>query len=212
MAEVSAPRGVSPADGSTVRLSDNKPNRTMGSVLFRELLYGPAAAGISARWPVSGQESPGALQRGTQGHSSVPEHRTRRDGNDATDSPADPAPALTLDPLFCQLAMNPGAGPSVQVTPPPVPAAAALPLREDLQNLLIGLARRTAWCGDRRRGSARIELSEGVLAGATLYVHTDQRMVSVELELPPSTPAERWQERIAERLQGRGFSVQVRVG
>jgi hypothetical protein len=142
----------------------------------------------------------------------VPERRGRRDPEGDFDSPADPAPELTLDPLFCQLAMNHAANSSVQLNSPPSPAPAALPLREDLQNLLIGLARRTAWGGDRRKGSARIELAEGALAGATLHVHTEQRTVSVELELPPGMPSHTWQERIAARLEGRGFAAQVRVG
>jgi len=90
-------------------------------------------------------------------------------------------------------------------------APAALPLREDLQNLVAGLARRAAWGGDRRRGSARIELSEGTLAGATLVVHAEQRSVSVELELPPGRSASGWQERIAQRLEGRGFAANVKV-
>jgi len=87
-----------------------------------------------------------------------------------------------------------------------------LPLREDLQNLLTGLARRVAWGGDRRKGSARIELSEGALAGATLVVHTERQTVSVELELPAGMAAQGWQERIAQRLEGRGFLAQVKVG
>ena len=90
--------------------------------------------------------------------------------------------------------------------------SAALPPREDLQNLLSGLARRVAWGGDRRKGAARIELSEGALAGATLVVHTDQRSVSVELELPPGTGGQGWEQRIVERLEARGFSAQVRIG
>ena len=78
--------------------------------------------------------------------------------------------------------------------------------------MLGSLARRAAWGGNRRRGSARIELSEGMLAGATLVVHTDQRSVNVELELPPGVSAQGWQARIAERLEARGFLAQVRVG
>ena len=89
---------------------------------------------------------------------------------------------------------------------------AALPLRDDLQNLLTGLARRVAWGGDRRKGSARIELSEGALAGATLVVHTEQRAVSVELELTAGAQGQGLQERIQERLEARGFAARVRVG
>jgi hypothetical protein len=109
------------------------------------------------------------------------------------------------------MAVHPG------ITPGVAPAAAlaapaGLPLREDLQNLLTGLARRVAWGGDRRKGSARIELSEGVLAGATLVVHTDQRSVCVEIELPGGTSAgQGLQQRLLERLEGRGFAARVRI-
>jgi len=81
------------------------------------------------------------------------------------------------------MALHPGITPTV-VAQATANAPAALPLREDLQNLLTGLARRVAWGGDRRKGSARIELSEGAVAGATLVVHAEQRSISVEIELP----------------------------
>ena len=81
-----------------------------------------------------------------------------------------------------------------------------------MQNLLTGLARRVAWGGDRRKGSARIELSEGALAGATLIVHAEQRSVSVDVELPAGTGAQGWEARLVERLEARGFSARVRVG
>ncbi len=128
------------------------------------------------------------------------------------DPEAKAASETGLDPLLCQLAMNQGLGSFVQPNPAACVAPAALPVREDLQNLLTGLARRAAWGGDRRKGSARIELSEGSLAGATLVVHAEQRSVSVELELPPGVAALGWQARLAERLEARGFSAQVKVG
>ncbi len=96
--------------------------------------------------------------------------------------------------------------------PSPSTPPTALPLRDDLQNLLTGLARRVAWGGDRRKGSARIELAEGALAGATLIVHTEQRSVRVEIELPGGAPATQdLQQRILERLQSRGFAASVRI-
>jgi hypothetical protein len=114
--------------------------------------------------------------------------------------------------LLCQLAIQVGITPSVGLNAAGDPPA-ALPLREDLQNLITGLARRVAWGGDRRKGSARIELSVGPLAGATLIVHAEQRTVTVELELAPgSSLTADWQQRILERLNARGFSAQVRVG
>lgn len=123
-----------------------------------------------------------------------------------------PPTEATLDPLFCQLAVNQTFDSFVQRSPADAHTLAALPLREDLQNLLNGLARRVAWGGDRRKGSARIELSEGALAGATLVVHADQRTINVELELPAGMAAQGWQERITQRLERRGLSARVRVG
>jgi hypothetical protein len=212
MAEVSAPRGVNPAHESTALSGQNNPNRIAGSVLFRELLQGHSACPNLVNGPMSWRHGQSKLQTGPEGHSRVPERRVCRDPSDGLDSGAEPAPPPTLDPLICQLAMNQGPSSAVQLNPGPSPASATPPLREDLQNLLTGLARRSAWGGDRRKGSARIELAEGALAGATLHVHTEQRTVSVELELPPGMPAHRWQERIAARLEGRGFTAEVRVG
>ena len=140
----------------------------------------------------------------------APQERVRRDSELPWESDARPAPELPLDPLLCQLAVNSGPGSLVQQNQAES-VAPALPLREDLQNLLTGLARRAAWGGDRRKGSARIELSEGALAGATLLVHTEQRSVSVELELPPGVAGQGLQERIAERLEARGFAARVKV-
>jgi len=141
-----------------------------------------------------------------------PQARTRRDPEAPSASEAKPDREPLLDPLVCQLAVNSGPSSFVQHSPAACAAPAALPLREDLQNLLTGLARRAAWGGDKRKGSARIELSEGALAGATLLVHAEQRSVSVELELPPGVAAQDFQQRIVERLERRGFAARVRVG
>ena len=140
-----------------------------------------------------------------------PHAHGRRGPSGTLDSEARAVPEVVLDPLVCHLAMNQCLNASVQpnlATPLP----AALPMREDLQNMLVGLARRIAWGGDRRKGTARIELSGGALAGATLIVHTEQRSVEVELELPQGMAARGWQQRISERLEARGFSVDVKVG
>jgi hypothetical protein len=142
----------------------------------------------------------------------APSAHTRRDPGAPLDPEAEPTGGAVLDPMLCQLAVNPGPSSFVQTDPSANALPAALPPREDLQNLLRGLARRVAWGGDRRKGSARIELSEGVLAGATLVVHTEQRSVCVELELPSGMAALGWQQRIAERLEARGFAAAVKVG
>jgi hypothetical protein len=153
---------------------------------------------------------------GAGGHSqgAVRRHSRHESERDPESEPA----RDQLDPLSCQLAcqlachgtfphaLSPPVGEALVApqTPMPVPSA-------DLQQLLTGLARRVAWGGDRRKGSARIELSEGALAGATLIVHTEQRSVCVELELPAGAGTQGWEARLTERLEGRGFSARVRV-
>ncbi len=212
MAEVSPPRALSPADRIVVvRTADNR-TRTGASLSFASLVRSPPAGSISANGPLSQSNRLLATQTGTETPLAAPHARARRDPEPSPDPEAKPASEQVLDPLSCQLALNLGLSSLVQPNPAACVAPAVSPLREDLQNLLSGLARRAAWGGDRRKASARIELSEGALAGATLVVHTEQRSVSVELELPSGTAALGWQQRIAERLEARGFSARVKVG
>jgi len=211
MPEVSPPQVLNPADRTVARHATNNSTRTGISLPFRDLIHGPSKGSIPARWPMAPLHSFMAAETSTEVPSGSPHARLRRDSEAAPDPEARPASDAVLDPLFCQLAVNRGPSSFVQIDPPARVAEVALPLREDLQNLLTGLARRVAWGGDRRKGSARIELSEGALAGATLVVHTEQRSVYVELELPSGVAALRWQERIAERLEARGFAAQVKV-
>lgn len=149
---------------------------------------------------------------GAGGHSQGAVRRHARHESER-DPESDPA-RDQLDPLSCQLAchgafphtLSPPVGEALVAPQAPMPVPSA-----DLQQLLTGLARRVAWGGDRRKGSARIELSEGALAGATLIVHTEQRSVCVELELPAGAGTQGWEARLTERLEGRGFSARVRV-
>jgi len=165
---------------------------------------------------VSGGSSPNAPQTDSGEHARPPLGKARRETAGKPDPDqselTQPPVGQTLEPLTCQLAVNQLLGSFVQPNPALAAVPAALPLRDDLQNLVAGLARRAAWGGDRRKGSARIELSEGALAGATLVVHAEQRSVSVELELPPGRSADGWQQRIAQRLEKRGLSANVKVG
>lgn len=212
MAEVSPPRAVDPAAQSVRRPPTDNPKRISASVSFRSLLLKPPAGLVSAHGPVVRHAHPQIAQSRPEPAPDHPQTRPRRGPEDAPDPEPDRLPEAALDPLFCQLAMNQAQTLSVQLNPASSLAPSALPLRGDLQHLLNGLARRTAWGGDRRKGSARIELSEGALAGATLVVHAEQRSVSVELELPQGLSAPGWQQRIADRLEARGFSARVQVG
>jgi hypothetical protein len=82
----------------------------------------------------------------------------------------------------------------------------AVPRIAELERLLGRLARRVAWAGDGKDGSARIEL-DGELAGGVVLVHARQGEVEVELELPPGESADAWRDRLQSRLVARGLSV-----
>ena len=212
MTEINAPRATSSADRTAGQRPPDNLTRTGASLPFRSLLHRPLASSLSAHGPPAQASVIIATQTSALGPPPGPQAGTRRHPEAGFDPEAKEAPTAALDPLLCQLAVNSGASSFVQANPATPVAPAALPLREDLQNLLTGLSRRAAWGGDRRKGSARIELSEGALAGATLVVHAEQRAVSVELELPSGVAASGWQQRIADRLEARGFSARVKVG
>jgi len=217
MSQVGSVSANQPVDRTLRVTVTNSLSKLGTSVPFAGVLNPPLKGRFSVNGPVFG-----ALREG-HSQSSVPSHHSARQGlRRRQDSPGEDdrertgrgGPHSPLDPLLCQLAIQFGITPSVGLNAggaAELPAAS--PLREDLQNLITGLARRVAWGGDRRKGSARIELSVGPLAGSTLIVHAEQRLVTVELELAPGASlGGEWQQRIVERLSARGFSAQVRVG
>jgi hypothetical protein len=215
--EISAPARVDPAARTVSERAGNSASRTVLSSPFRGLLASAHRGAIPAEGPMRASGVTAEAQIAPSGTLKPLQRRVRRgpDEEDDRDTKSDGSARRPshLDPMLCQMAMHPGVA-SLAVEPST--AAAASPpssMREDLQSLISGLARRTAWGGDRRKGSARIELSEGVLAGATLTVHADDRSVSVELEMPSAmSSADDWERRIQERLEARGFAVNMRVG
>jgi hypothetical protein len=79
--------------------------------------------------------------------------------------------------------------------------------------LLEGLVRRLSWGGNGRRGTARLELCSGSLAGATLLVHADGDQLSIELEGGDPGAAQELLRRVAPRLRERGLELtDVTVG
>jgi hypothetical protein len=90
----------------------------------------------------------------------------------------------------------------------PGPAQVEARVRSSLEDLLPALVRRVAWSGDGRRGTVRLELGAGELAGATLLVHVDDGRVRLQLSVPPGVSSGGWSERIAERLAARGLVVE----
>ena len=102
--------------------------------------------------------------------------------------------------------------PAWTLASPAVPAAAPAPAAASLEELLPALVRRIAWAGDRHRGSVRLVLGAGELAGATLLVHADGGRVQVQMSTPAGVDTAAWRRRITLRLAARGIptdSVEV---
>lgn len=93
--------------------------------------------------------------------------------------------------------------------PEPAPATAAppSPLSPPDELLLDRLVKRLSWGGNGRRGSARIELGAGSLAGATLLVHADGSELTLEIEGADPGAAAEFTARISRRLGDKGFSL-----
>ncbi len=114
--------------------------------------------------------------------------------------------------------LDPSARHAAQLAPPtlpgaPQPGAPTTPaqvearVRSSLEDLLPALVRRVAWSGDGRRGTVRLELGAGELAGGTLLVQVDEGRVRVKLSAPPGVDVGAWRGRILDRFEARGLAV-----
>jgi hypothetical protein len=127
----------------------------------------------------------------------APPPRERPKQDDGAD-PLDPAARLSA-----QLA--PPCAPRAEPSAVPHPVAEA---RAMLEELLPAVVRRIAWVGDARRGSVRMELGAGELAGARIFVHAEDGVVRVEMQVPPGADAAAWRARIEGRLRARGIRAE----
>lgn len=150
--------------------------------------------------PEAGQEAGSALG-GTRGRAEL-EERSAGERHGQEEGERGLGACEWFDPLVRSLASQP-----LRASPPVVAAPTAVPVPVELEQLLRDLVRRAAWGGDRRRGTARIELAAGELAGATLLVEADANDLRIDLELPAGVAAEPWRQRLASRLSERGFAV-----
>jgi hypothetical protein len=119
-----------------------------------------------------------------------------------------PPPEDLADPTLRragELAGPIGCWPALEPVAPPIAADANA--RASLEDIVPMLVRKIAWFGDGRRGSVRVELAAGELAGATLLVHAHDGRVNVELCAVSDVDTEGWRTRIAERLAARGIAV-----
>jgi hypothetical protein len=77
-----------------------------------------------------------------------------------------------------------------------------------VEELWPALVRKAAGSRDARRGTVRLELGAGALAGATVLVQSDDGRVRVQLSAPPGIDLDVWRARIASRLAARGLEVE----
>lgn len=120
----------------------------------------------------------------------------------AEPEPATPAPALPeplLDPMARALAQPLARGPE---PPAPAPLAAA---PDEL--LLERVVKRLSWGGSGKRGTARIELAAGSLAGATLLVHAEGREITLEADGADAQALAELAARLAKRLDEKGITL-----
>lgn len=100
--------------------------------------------------------------------------------------------------------------PAVALTAPPPSSLPGLPASVDaarapisLEDLLPAFVRRIAWSGDGKRGTVRLEIGAGELAGGTLLVAAEGGRVQVHLTVPAGVDPAAWQARIRRRLESR---------
>jgi hypothetical protein len=144
--------------------------------------------------------APAAHPGGEPRHPGDPARRER--DHERRDDPADPHVRHAA-----QLGPPPGLVQGEIVGLATIPAPAGVPARASLEDLLPALVRRVAWSGDGRRGTVRLELGSGALAGAELVVHADDGRVRVQLRAPAGVDLGALRERIAVRLAARGVAL-----
>ncbi len=132
-----------------------------------------------------------------------PERAPRRPVASKATAPGDP-----LDPVARQAAqLAPPLASANAAGTAEVADAPATMARTSLEQLLPALVRRVAWSGDGRKGTVRLELGAGGMAGAEVVVESDEGRVRVQLRAPAGVDAEAWRRRVEGRLTARGLQV-----
>ena len=83
-----------------------------------------------------------------------------------------------------------------------------------IAGLLPALVRKIAWSGDARRGTVRMEIGAGPLAGSVVIIHADEGEVRVHVSAPTGLDADAWRDRITQGITARGLflaSVEVEI-
>ncbi len=177
---------------------------------FRALLIpGRCAAAVAPAHPPAPPRPPVAA---ATTHAATTRGSGERTGHGThhADDPLDPQARRSA-----QIAPPPGAGAPPLALQAPAPVEAAAPSRaRSLEEILPELVRRIAWSSERGRGTARLEIGRGALAGSVLTVHAEEgRAVRVHLAAPPGSDVDAWRTRIDARLRARGLDVkEIEIG
>ena len=191
------------------------PRLTFRSVLLQE---DPHPLRSSAEPPKPSAHSPPCAQRmaracasplrGAQQAESASAALPQRGLHRDEDDPLDPLRRHRAAPDLLSLPPPSPAMPEpLGGTTPPGSFASGVRAASSLEDLLPTLVRRIAWSGNGQRGTVRLELGAGELAGGTLVVHAEDGHVSVHLDVPPGADARQWQQRIRNRLASRGVAT-----
>ena len=161
------------------------------------LAAGPQLPRHAEATPAQPAQAPTALPQAVHGIEAEPDERHHHAGRGDDE----------LDPSARQAAQL--APPMAFAAPKPAdPAAAPLAnARVSLEDLVPQLVKKIAWSGDAQRGTVRMELGAGELAGATLTVSAEHGRVSVRVDTPPGTDTAAWRERLASRLAAKGIAL-----
>jgi hypothetical protein len=181
------------------------------SLLCREDAGGPQGArraGLPLRSAVSAKSLPQPCTLGTARQSL----NARGEGARHADDPLDPlhrrratyAPPDMLSSAMLMASPASAALAAQSGVSEPVARAAV-----SLEDLVPALVRRFAWSSEGSRGTARLEIGAGELAGSTLVVHADAGRVRVHLDVPPGVDARAWQVRIHKRLASRNIPTDL---
>lgn len=190
------------------------------TVSFRSLLYGDVA--VLAPLPEAPPAAPPALlpQLPLQAQPLPPSAAPDADSGEL---PVDPDVVArvargrdddTPDPFHRQRTAlgSPESSVGVVLTqaasaPPTAEATEMVRAQASLEDLIPALVRRVQWGGDGRKGTVRMELGAGELAGGTLQVSADHGHVRVQLDVPPGVDAAAWQARITARLAAQNIAA-----
>lgn len=203
------------------------PARALGASRLADSGHGAthAASDEPSRRFASLMRSPDARIDPSEGLKASVVKREPRGAAQAEDDDPDGAPVDVDAPRTRQLdddALGPRARHAAQLAPPlqvtftdavvrvssPPEAEQSARAHTSLEDVLPAVLKRIAWFGDARRGTVRMELGAGALAGSTLIIESEDGRLRVRMQAPAGVDAEAWRRRIAERFARKQLDVE----